>query len=119
MRTLNVMKKGLDSMVSNAQKPLTGRLSEEGRAIDGVRRAFPAKLVTPPRKSRFGAPLALSRVHWTKPELVAGVTYVTWTDRVLGAVIPEKRHTDQRINGVETNVSVIFGEGLFGTRPIR
>jgi hypothetical protein len=35
MRTLNVVKKGLDSMVSDAQNPLTGRLSEEGRAIDG------------------------------------------------------------------------------------
>jgi hypothetical protein len=40
MRTLNVVKKGLDSMVGDAQDPITGRLSEEGRAIDGVRRAF-------------------------------------------------------------------------------
>lgn len=44
MRTLNVVKKGLDSMVSDAQDPVTGRLSEEGRAIDGVRRAFLTKL---------------------------------------------------------------------------
>lgn len=34
----------------------------------------------PPRKSRFGSPLALSRVHWVKPKLVAQVTYLTWTD---------------------------------------
>lgn len=33
----------------------------------------------PPRKSRFGSPLELSRVHWVKPELVAEVTYLTWT----------------------------------------
>jgi DNA ligase D-like protein (predicted ligase) len=34
----------------------------------------------PPRKSRFGSPLALSRLHWVKPKLVAEVTYLTWTD---------------------------------------
>jgi ATP-dependent DNA ligase len=33
----------------------------------------------PPRKSRFGSPLQLSRVHWVKPKLVAEVTYLTWT----------------------------------------
>jgi bifunctional non-homologous end joining protein LigD len=37
----------------------------------------------PPRKSRFGSPLALSRVHWVKPQLVAQVTYLTWTDEDL------------------------------------
>ncbi|TAJ81824.1 non-homologous end-joining DNA ligase [Reyranella sp.] len=34
----------------------------------------------PPRDSRFGSPLKLSRVHWVKPELVVEVTYLTWTD---------------------------------------
>lgn len=33
----------------------------------------------PPRKSRFGSPLVLSRVHWVRPELVAEVRYMTWT----------------------------------------
>jgi ATP-dependent DNA ligase len=36
--------------------------------------------VPPPRGSRFGSPLVLSRVHWVRPELVAEVTYLTWTD---------------------------------------
>ena len=40
MRTLNVAKKGLDSMVQDAKDPITGRLSEEGVAIDKVRSAF-------------------------------------------------------------------------------
>lgn len=40
MRTLNVVKKGLDDMVEAAKDPVTGRLSEEGRAIDKVRRSF-------------------------------------------------------------------------------
>ena len=30
--------------------------------------------VPPPRTSRFGSPLVLSRVHWLQPELVAEVT---------------------------------------------
>jgi DNA ligase D-like protein (predicted ligase) len=34
----------------------------------------------PPRDSRFGSPLVLSRVHWVRPELVAEVKYLTWTD---------------------------------------
>jgi bifunctional non-homologous end joining protein LigD len=39
-------------------------------------------LAEPPPKSagRFGQPLELRRVHWVKPELVAAVEYLTWTD---------------------------------------
>ena len=36
--------------------------------------------VPPPRTSRFGSPLVLSRVHWVRPELVAEVKFLTWTD---------------------------------------
>jgi DNA ligase D-like protein (predicted ligase) len=35
--------------------------------------------VLPPRKTRFGAPLVLSRVHWVEPKLVCEITYLTWT----------------------------------------
>jgi ATP-dependent DNA ligase len=34
----------------------------------------------PPRDSRFGSPLKLSRVHWVRPELVVEVTYLTRTE---------------------------------------
>ena len=34
----------------------------------------------PPRDSRFGLPLQLSKVHWVRPELVVEVTYLTWTE---------------------------------------
>jgi ATP-dependent DNA ligase len=34
----------------------------------------------PPRKQRFGGLLALSKVHWVKPELVAEITYLSWSD---------------------------------------
>jgi ATP-dependent DNA ligase len=36
--------------------------------------------IPPPRASRFGSPLELSRVHWTKPEMVVEITYLTWTE---------------------------------------
>jgi bifunctional non-homologous end joining protein LigD len=39
--------------------------------------------VPPPRTSRFGSPLVLSRVEWVQPELVAEVTYLEWTDHGL------------------------------------
>ena len=35
--------------------------------------------VPPPRKTRFGSRLVLSRVHWVEPKLVAEITYLTWT----------------------------------------
>ena len=34
----------------------------------------------PPRDSRFGSPLVLSRVHWVRPEMVVEVSYLTWTE---------------------------------------
>jgi bifunctional non-homologous end joining protein LigD len=39
-----------------------------------------ALAVAPPRKTRFGGPLALSKVHWIKPEKVCEITYLTWAD---------------------------------------
>jgi ATP-dependent DNA ligase len=34
----------------------------------------------PPRDSRFGAPLQLTRLHWVRPEVVVEVTHLTWTE---------------------------------------
>jgi ATP-dependent DNA ligase len=71
------------------------RLVYAGRAGTGIRRAELDRLwsrlqplttdkmpleVPPPRDSRFGSPLVLSRVHWVRPEFVAEVKYLTWTD---------------------------------------
>jgi len=36
-----------------------------------------ALAVAPPRNTRFGGPLALSKVHWVRPELVAEITYLS------------------------------------------
>src|SRR5439155_18965729 len=72
-----------------------GRLVYAGRAGTGINTAELERLwrrleplatdkmpldVPPPRGSRFGSPLVLSRVHWVRPELVAEVTYLEWTD---------------------------------------
>ena len=36
--------------------------------------------VPPPRETRFGCRLALSKVHWVRPELVAEITYLNWAE---------------------------------------
>jgi bifunctional non-homologous end joining protein LigD len=75
-----------------------GRLVYAGRAGTGIKQAELERLwrrlqplavdkmpleVLPPRTSRFGSPLVLSRVHWVRPELVAEVKFLTWTDENL------------------------------------
>jgi DNA ligase D-like protein (predicted ligase) len=54
-------------------------LADLRRRLDPLARKAPALNVLPPRKTRFGSPLVLSRVHWVEPKLVAEITYLTWT----------------------------------------
>jgi bifunctional non-homologous end joining protein LigD len=49
------------------------------RRLQPLARAKTPLDVPPPRKTRFGSPLVLSRVHWVEPKLVAEITYLTWT----------------------------------------
>jgi DNA ligase D-like protein (predicted ligase) len=52
--------------------------------------------VPPPRSSRFGSPLRLSRVHWVRPELVAEVKFLAWTeDNLLRQVVYEGLRDDK------------------------
>ena len=52
--------------------------------------------VPPPRTSRFGSPLVLSHVHWVRPELVAEVKFLTWTDdNLLRQVVYEGLREDK------------------------
>ena len=75
-----------------------GRLIYAGRAGTGINHAELERLwrrlqplatsemplnVPPPRDSRFGSPLTLSRVHWVRPELVAEVKFLSWTENNL------------------------------------
>jgi len=58
--------------------------------------------VPPPRGSRFGSPLVLSRVHWVRPELVAEVKYLTWTaDNLLRQVVYEGLREDKPARDVQ------------------
>src|SRR5262249_46405290 len=54
-------------------------------------------LDAPPRRdSRFGSPLTLSRVHWVRPELVAEVKFLSWTeDNLLRQVVYEGLREDK------------------------
>jgi ATP-dependent DNA ligase len=45
---------------------------------------------------RFRSPLVLSRVHWVRPELVAEVEFLTWTeDNLLRQVVYEGLREDK------------------------
>ena len=72
-----------------------GRLVYAGRVGTGIKQAELKRLweklqplaadtmpfeLPPPRSSRFGSPLVLGRVHWVRPELVAEVKFLSWTD---------------------------------------
>jgi ATP-dependent DNA ligase len=61
--------------------------------------------VTPPRSTRFGSPLVLSRVHWARPELVAEVKFLTWTeDNLLRQVVYEGLREDKPTREVRREV---------------
>jgi len=54
-------------------------LADLRRRLNPLARANPPLSTPRPRKTRFGSPLVLSRVHWVEPRLVAEITYLTWT----------------------------------------
>jgi DNA ligase D-like protein (predicted ligase) len=88
-----------------------GRLVYAGRAGTGINTAELERLwrrlqplatdkmpldVPPPRSGRFGSPLVLTRVHWVRPELVAEVKFLTWTDdNLLRQVVYEGLREDK------------------------
>ena len=55
-------------------------LADLRRRLDPLARSNSPLGTPPPRETRFGSPLVLSRVHWVKPQLVAEITYLTWTE---------------------------------------
>jgi bifunctional non-homologous end joining protein LigD len=97
-----------------------GHLVYAGRAGTGIKQAELERLwrrlqplsisemplaVPPPRDSRFGSPLVLSRVHWVRPELVAEVKYLTWTDdNLLRQVVYEGLREDKPAAEVRRSV---------------
>ena len=55
-------------------------LADLRRRLDPLARSGSPLSAPPPRETRFGSPLVLSRVYWVKPQLVAEITYLTWTE---------------------------------------
>ncbi|MGO9421289.1 non-homologous end-joining DNA ligase [Roseiarcus sp.] len=58
-------------------------LADLRRRLEPLARTSSPLSAPPPRKTRFGSPLVLSRVHWVEPKLVAEITYLTWTGDAL------------------------------------
>jgi DNA ligase D-like protein (predicted ligase) len=54
-------------------------LADFRRRLEPLARTTSPLTASPPRKTRFGSPLELSRVHWVEPQLVAEIAYLTWT----------------------------------------
>jgi DNA ligase D-like protein (predicted ligase) len=54
-------------------------LADLRRRLEPLARKTSPLSILPPRSTRFGSPLVLSRVHWVEPKLVAEITYLTWT----------------------------------------
>src|ERR1700694_3258714 len=74
--------------------------------------------VPPPRTSRFGSPLVLSRVHWVRPELVAEVKYLTWTDdNLLRQVVYEGLREDKPADQVRRPVPNPDHHQILAARP--
>jgi ATP-dependent DNA ligase len=61
--------------------------------------------VPPPRGTRFGSALVPSRVHWVRPELVAEVKFLAWTeDNLLRQVVYEGLREDKPAREVRREV---------------
>jgi hypothetical protein len=51
-------------------------LADLRRRLEPLTRTSSPLSAPPPRKTRFGSPLVLSRVYWVEPQLVAEITYL-------------------------------------------
>jgi bifunctional non-homologous end joining protein LigD len=89
-----------DGRLHYAGRAGTGITDKELKRLAGVLAPLSvAKMplsAPPPRDSRFGSPLKLSRVHWVRPEVVVEVTYLTWTeDNLLRQVSYQAQREDK------------------------
>ncbi|SEP50932.1 bifunctional non-homologous end joining protein LigD [Rhodospirillales bacterium URHD0017] len=94
-----------DGRLHYAGRAGTGITDKELKRLAGVLTPLHAPkmplVAPPPRDSRFGSPLKLSKVHWVRPELVVEVTYLTWTeDNLLRQVSYQGQREDKPANQV-------------------
>ena len=74
----------------------------------------------PPRKTRFGSPLVLSRVHWVEPQLVAEITYLTWTgEGLLRQTVYVGLREDKPADWVSAARKLIKPALILGVAPLR
>jgi bifunctional non-homologous end joining protein LigD len=73
-----------DGRLHYAGRVGTGFTNAELKRLSGVLKPLQVTQMPldkpPPRETRFGSPLELSRVHWVRPDVVVEVAYLTWTD---------------------------------------
>jgi bifunctional non-homologous end joining protein LigD len=76
-----------------------------------------------PRPTRFGSPLVLSRVHWVRPEVVAEVKFLAWTEgNLLRQVVYEGLREDKPAREVRREIPHLErgdGEAAGPARPSR
>jgi bifunctional non-homologous end joining protein LigD len=89
-----------DGRLHYAGRAGTGITDKELKRLAGVLKPLQVPKMPlaepPPRDSRFGSPLKLSKVHWVRPELVVEVTYLTWTqDNLLRQVSYQGQREDK------------------------
>src|ERR1700733_14820341 len=81
-------------------------LADLRRRLDLLARKTSPLSAQPPRSTRFGSLLVLSRVHWVEPTLVAEITYLTWTaDGLLPPTVYVGLREDKPANQVRREVS--------------
>ena len=98
-----------DGKLRYAGRAGTGFTETELKRLAGVLRPLEVKRMPldkpPPRETRFGSPLELSRVHWVRPEIVVEVTYLTWTEgSLLRAVSYQGQRKDKSAREVVRSI---------------
>ena len=98
-----------DGRLHYAGRAGTGMAEKELKRLAGVLKPLQVKHMPlaepPPRDSRFGSPLKLSKVHWVRPEVVVEVTYLTWTeDNLLRQVSYQGQREDKPARQVVRSV---------------
>ena len=93
-------------------------LADLRRRLDPLARKTSPLSVPPPRKTRFGSPLVLSRVHWVEPKLVAEITYLTWTaDNLLRHTVYVGLREDKPPTGAPGSRARLRGNGTILYEP--
>jgi ATP-dependent DNA ligase len=98
-----------DGRLHYAGRAGTGITAKELKRLSGVLAPLQVARMPfaepPPRDSRFGSPLQLSKVHWVRPKMVLEVIYLTWTeDNLLRQVSYQGQREDKAAKQVVRSI---------------